>query len=437
MIFLTVILYIWRAFIYPQTVDAPQNWAFSQIPLTQLSFDEIILGYMFSELFLVPDLRKGRIVRCYPRQFGSKNAKGKNQDLLFPLYFLLIFVACSLGCRQKAPTKTDVNAPKDKTTAAETASDTVVVTVNGVDITEGAIEGLIAPQLARLVEQSPNRSPAFIEQYKTLLRQQALEGMIVRRLLDDKVKGANITVTDEEVASRIETMASSQNPPLSLDDFKKKIEGYGQSFEEVKQQVRQGLVYQKFMERQWAGKINVTEEDAKKHYSENKERYEQVRASHILIKPDVSDPNTDPNQASADAKAKLQGLLEQIKDGADFAELAKSHSECPSAVRGGDLDFFKRGTMAPPFEKAAFEMAIDQVSDIVETTFGYHIIKVTDRKDTFEQFKDEVISTLTQMKQSEFAKQYIVSLKAEANIVYPSGQQLQPRGPVFPSPERK
>jgi peptidyl-prolyl cis-trans isomerase C len=181
------------------------------------------------------------------------------------------------------------------------------------------------------------------------------------------------------------------------------------------------------MELQWAGKISVTEEDAKKYYDENAKRFEtpeQIRASHILIGLPPTDPNADPNQAKAQARAKAEDLLKQIKNGADLAELAKAHSTCPSAPNGGDLGFFPRGKTTPPFEKVAFELQVGQVSDVVETEYGFHIIKVTDHKDAgviaFEQAKNDIIRQLTAKKQSEFAEEYINSLKAEANIVFPS-----------------
>ncbi len=376
-------------------------------------------------------------MKSYRGPFKSESVKGKWRSfLLFALYFSLFFVVCSLGCRRKAPSETDANTP-EQAAAAKTASGDVAVTVNGVKIMEAEIEEIIGPQLASLAKQAPNRPPAFIEQYKTVLRQQVLEGAIVRRLLDGEMKEAKIVVTDEDVINWIEARASAQRPPLSLEDFKKKMEGYGQSFDEMKEQVRKGLVYEKFMESQWAGKINVTEEDANDYYSKNEKEYEQVRASHILIKPDVSDPNTDPNEAKATAKAELQGLLKQINDGADFAELAKAHSDDDSAAGGGNLDFFKRPEMEPPFAKAAFELEVGQISDIVETTSGYHIIKVTGRKDSFEHFKDEIIEALTRKKQGEFARDYVKSLKDKANIVYPPGKQPKPTGPIPPGGGRK
>jgi len=355
------------------------------------------------------------------------------------------FTIFSLSCRPKSPAQPDVNkpAPSSERPKAETdvnlagpnttdvtTADSVAVTVNGIDITEGEIEKLIKPQLDMMARQSSNQAPAFVEQLKKMLRQQAVDAMIVGRLLDEKVKEANIVVTEEQVIGRITEMASAQRPPLLFADFKNEIEKKYGSFDRVKQEVQRGLGYEEFMQTQWAGKINVTEEDAKKYYDENPKQFEtpeQVRASHILIKPDTADPNADPNLAKANAKAKIQGLLKQIKEGADFAEVAKANSDCPSAPQGGDLNFFPRGRMTEPFEEVAFKLQIGQLSDIVETSYGYHIIKVTDHKDastiSFEQAKKSIINKLTQKKQTDFAKEYIESLKAKAKIVYPAGKE--------------
>ena len=315
------------------------------------------------------------------------------------------------------------NAPAE--IAAEPDKIGIAVTVNGVDITEAALEVRVAPELKKISERVP---PMFAEPYKRQRIQQVLEGMIIEQLLNEQVRTRKIVVTEEEVTEQIEEMASQQE--LSVEDLKQLVEARGQSFDEVKHRIYRGMGYQKLMEAQFADRINVTEDDAKKYYSENKSKFEtseQVRASHILIKLDTSDPNTDPNEAKADAKAKAHDLLKQVRDGADFAELAKVNSDCPSGARGGDLNFFGRRQMVPPFEKAAFELEVGQVSDIVETQFGYHIIKLTGRKDagitTFEQARDDIFDMLTQEKQGELAKQYVESLKAEANIVYPAGKE--------------
>ena len=306
-------------------------------------------------------------------------------------------------------------------------TDSVAVTVNGVDIYESRVEAELKPQLGQMAARM---SPASLEQYKKRFRTQTLDRMIIEQLLSEEAKKANIVVTEEDVTNQLKQMASQQRPPLSMEDFKALIEGYGKSFEEVKRRIKKGLSYQKLLENQWAGKIDVTQEDAQKYYSGNKRQFEtpeQVKASHILIKPETTDPNSDPNQAKVKARAKAEDLLEQIKAGADFAELAGANSACPSAAKGGDLGFFTRGRMVPPFEKAAFELNVGQVSDVVETRFGYHIIKVTDRNQastkTFEQARDDIMNTLKQTKQGEFAKGYVESLKTAANIVYPPGKE--------------
>lgn len=319
-----------------------------------------------------------------------------------------------------SPAPQHVQPPPPETAPITQPSDVVVI-VSGIDITQGEIEAKIKPRLDRIGAQSAKIPPAFVQR----LKRQAVESMIVELLLDEKVKEADIAVTEEDVIAHLVESGSKQQPPLSLEDIKELIKARGQSFEETKENIRKGLTYQKFMETRWADEINVTEEDAEKYYSENKRFFktpEQVRVSHILIKPDTSDPNTDPNEAKAAAVAKTQDLLEQIKDGADFAELAKSNSACPSAAQGGDVGLRSRGAWVKPFEEAAFKLEVGQVSDVVETRFGYHIIKVIEHQDpnttTFEQARDDIREMLTQRKQGEFAKRYVESLKASANIVY-------------------
>ena len=361
---------------------------------------------------------------------------------------VVFFTAFGLSCKPKSTEQAEPNKPQPEPVkieaeadvnlvepqAPEESADGVAVTVNGVDITEAELQELVKPQLERMAQRAKKLPPAIAQSLEKQIRQQVLDRIIVGRLLEEKAKEVNIVVTEQEVIKQITAIAAAQRPPMTLEELKKKTAEYGQNFDELKQQIRKGMTYQKVVEAQWTGKINITEEDAKKYYDENPTQFEvkeQVRASHILIKPDITDPNNDPNQAKAEAKAKIEGLLKQIKGGADFAELAKANSADPgSAVKGGDLKFFPRGKMEAPFEKAAFELEVGKVSDIVETRFGYHIIKVTDRKDpsttSFEQARNSLIIQLTQRKQAEIANKYIDSLKAEADIVYPPGKEPPP-----------
>jgi peptidyl-prolyl cis-trans isomerase C len=385
---------------------------------------------------------------------------------------VMFFAVCGLSCKQKPSGQADTNIPQQpaqtkieaepkaeaepkeeavaktpetttnltELTAPEEPTNSIAVTVNGVDITEAEVQKIVQPQLARMAQQNQKLPPALKETLEKQFRQQIVDQIIVRQLLEEKAKESNIVISEEDVINQIKQLLSSQRTPMSLEDFKKTTAASGRSFDEIKQQVEKGMVYQKIVDAQSAGEVNITEEDAKKHYDENPTQFEtkeQVRASHILITPKAD--AADPNQEKAKAKAKAEDLLKQIKEGADFAALAKANSDCPSAAKGGDLSFFGKGQMVPPFEKAAFAMETGKVSEVVETRFGYHIIKVTERKaagtTSFEQAKAGLIQQLTQKKQAELTKEYIDSLKAAANIVYPPGKEPTPMAPPMMAPQ--
>ncbi|MHC4706661.1 MAG: peptidylprolyl isomerase [Planctomycetota bacterium] len=314
----------------------------------------------------------------------------------------------------------------------------IAVTVNGIDVNEGDVQREVARQLA-----GSKIPPQFIGGFREQVRKQVIDKMIGQLLVDERIK-EEVLVTENEVIDFIKKIGAAQRPPLlSLEQIKKAIETGPQSFEQVKENVRRRLGYQRLMEPKWAGKVDVTEDDARKYYDENLRLFEspeQVRASHILIKPDTSDPNRDPNEAKAEAKAKAEQLRQMIMDGNDFATLARKHSGCSSARQGGDLGFETRRAWVKPFSDAAFSLKVGQVSGVVETRFGYHIIRTTARRApstvAFEQAKDRIISELSRSKRDEIAKEYVASLKDSANIVYPPGKEPKVSKPRVVTPPK-
>jgi peptidyl-prolyl cis-trans isomerase C len=339
-------------------------------------------------------------------------------------------------------TKTPAALETGKTRSTEVTageakdSDAVAVVVNGVAITESEVQKVIQQALGRLKGQA---TPQLLEMYRQRIRKDVLERLVSERLLEEQIKKKNITVSDEEVEEKVRQLAAQQR--LTIDDLKALLEAYGKSIDDLREQTRLGAAYEKLIESESAGKINVTEREAKEYYEENIKQYaipEQLRASHILISTRPTDPNSDPDKIKAEARAKAESLLKQIKDGADFAELARKHSACPSGKAGGDLGYFTRGKMVPEFEKAAFSLDVGKVSGIVETSFGYHIIKATDRKKattmSFDEAKADIIKTLERKKYEKFINDYIESLKAKATIVYSSvsnsteSEKLTPTG---------
>ncbi len=142
-----------------------------------------------------------------------------------------------------------------------------------------------------------------------------------------------------------------------------------------------------------------------------------MRASHILV---LADEKAD-DATKKKARAQIEAINKRVKAGEDFAKLAQEHSQDGSAAQGGDLSFFERGKMVPPFEQAAFAMKPGEVSDIVTTQFGYHIIKVTDRRAAStvpldEQLTERVRQFLTEQKKQEKAASFVASLKQKSKI---------------------
>jgi peptidyl-prolyl cis-trans isomerase C len=348
------------------------------------------------------------------------------------------------ACRRGTPSapdgnSTDATVPDESATAdatppgdaeAPAAAQTVVATVNGHDISQAALDQRVNQLSRQVAGKLQNLPEPLVAQVQKKIQSEALNALITEQLLWEQVQASGVEVSDAEILAEIERIAAERQPPMTAEQFKSIVESQGGDFEDVKSQFRRGLSYRKFMEKQWAGKLDVTDEEAREYFEEHSEQYdeaEQVRARHILIKPAASDPNADPNEAKVAAREKAEKLRAEIESGADFAALAKEHSSCPSAAQGGDLKFFARGAMVPPFEKAAFALEPGDVSDVVETRFGYHIIKVTDRKAaqaaTFDETKDAIVDEIKEAKRSTISKEYLESLRAEAVIEYPETDQ--------------
>lgn len=299
----------------------------------------------------------------------------------------------------------------------------VAVTVNGEAVTEAQLQAQIDENFRRN-PQMASLPPALLNQLRPALRTQVLDQVIGQILLKQQIEAAGIEVTDGEVLATLEERGAQQNPPLTVEQVRQSAEEEGIGFAQIMDRFRQALALEKLVEPQMAGKTEVTEEEAKAYYDENPTRFdlpETVRASHILLGPTASaDPNSDPN------KAKAEELLAQIKEGADFAELAGTYSiDLGSKGRGGDLDYFPRGATVPEFEEAAFALEPNEVSDVVETQYGYHIIKATGRQDArtipFEEAEPQIVQVLERQKQEQVITDYVQSLKEEATIVYPPG----------------
>lgn len=188
---------------------------------------------------------------------------------------------------------------------------------------------------------------------------------------------------------------------------------------EIKAKIEQSLTVEKFVNQEFFEKTTVTDQETKDYYENNLTAFqtpEQVRASHILIivKEDADD------STKKEARKKLERIRKKIIAGGDFAKFAEKNSDCPSKSKGGDLGYFSRGQMVKPFETVAFSMMPGDVSDIVETQFGYHIIKSMDKKHSetigYDEARTRIENYLRQVKSQTALTDFLKKAREASKI---------------------
>ena len=291
-------------------------------------------------------------------------------------------------------------------------SDEKVAVVNGVVISRIQFDKELKVHLERVARQGGQITDDKMED----LKKDILEGLIEREVLYQESQKAGIKITDQKVDDQV---AAIKKRFPNEEEFNKALATMGLTEEDVREQIQHGLAIRELIDQKVANKIVITDEETKAYYDANLQFFnqpEEVKASHILIKVE---PTAD-DATKAAARKKIEDLQQKLKDGGDFAELAKENSEGPSNTRGGDLGYFKRGQMVKPFEDAAYSMKIDEVSDLVETRFGYHLIKVYDKKPeqtlAYAEVKDKIAQRLKQEKVEKDATRYVEDLKKGAKI---------------------
>ena len=285
-------------------------------------------------------------------------------------------VLAALACAGEAP-KAPANAAGDPKE--------VIATVGKAKLTRGEVDADVAKFIEARKAQIP---PAQLEAAKQYLAQQFKQQFITKTLLLDEAAKKGVTVTDADVTARANDIikASQGRPgaPTSLDELLSK---HPLGAERARAEFRDSVLINKFVEREIASKIAVDQAEVKKQYDQivsnitqraKAAKPEQVRASHILIK-------TDKSKTEDAAKKEIDALHAQMKDlkgenlAKKFAELAKEKSDCPSKAKGGDLGAFGHGQMVPEFDKAAFSQEVGKLYAPVKTSFGWHLVLVTEK----------------------------------------------------------
>jgi peptidyl-prolyl cis-trans isomerase C len=327
------------------------------------------------------------------------------------IWALAVLAAAVLGCAQDSKTAEKKDAPK-------TGKDEMgipygpIAKVNDVEISREPFLKEYKAMLDRYSKAKHEVKPALKERLKDNIVRRLVDGEIIRQ----QAAKMNVTVPDEEFNKKWEEHRARYGDDPTFKSF---LEKAGTSEEDLKEQFRHNLL----RERVFAAvsdAVKVTDEQLREFYEKNKDRFdepEQVHASHILIRLPA---NATPEQKKK-ALASAQSIAKQAKQkGADFAKLAEQHSEDATKSRGGDLGWFPRGRMVKPFEDAAFALKDGEISQPIETTFGYHIIKRLGfkgpSKKSFEDVKEKIERQVVARERNEAIRVALQKWKDEARV---------------------
>lgn len=294
--------------------------------------------------------------------------------------------------------------------------DKVAAVVNRDIIALSEVQQRAAPELSRLAGERDARKRA---DQRAQLMKQALDVLIAEKLIEAEIRELGLTVTPAEVE---EAMADvrKQNNVTDEAQFTQLLQREGYTLQSYREFLGKQIARGRLMQMKVSAKVKVSEEDLKAAYAQYAKmegEEQEVHARHILVSVD---PKATPEQVEAARQKALAIMEEARRPGMDFEALARARSEGPSAADGGDLGFFRRGVMVPAFEKAAFSLKVGEVSEPIRTNFGWHVLKVEEKRGVgvtpYEEMRARLEQQLRQEKTEKFVDQYVQELRKKAVI---------------------
>ena len=304
-----------------------------------------------------------------------------------------------------------------------------VAVVDGIEIKKSELVDAFNAVLAQSGKKPDEISnEQALDGYRAILNDLIIDKLLTK--LSDKQEVSDADVT--EAFNKFKAQFQSEN------QMNEEIKHAGQSLDKINANIRASLKEQKWIDAQIAGKVSVTDADEQEFYDKHPDYFkvpDTVRASHILI---AVPENAKPEEV-AEKEKKAKEIAAKVKKGDDFAKLAKENSEDPgSKESGGDLNFFAKDRMVPEFADAAFKMNKGDISDPVKTQFGFHIIKVTDKKEArtipFPEVKEKIAAYLKDAKHKTAIEEYITQLRAKADVKI---NLPEPEKKAAPAPDEK
>lgn len=289
--------------------------------------------------------------------------------------------------------------------------DVVVAEVNGVKLTERDLTDVFR----EMIPQTSYHGTISAEKIEAV-KQEALDELIKRELYYQEAKRQKLKVDSAKVKERY---AGIENRFRNKEEFKKALEAEGLTEKELKASIEKLLLVNRLYDEEVVKKAAVSESFLRDYYKKNQDNFmrpESIHLRHIIIK--VSEGATPKERE--EMKARAEEVARKAKAGEDFAQLAWDYSMDQYAVKGGDIGFIHKGRLTPEVEKAAFSLKPGEVSDVIQTKYGYHIIKVEEKipstKLTFDEAKGNLKKELEEKNTKELYESLNARLKAAAVI---------------------
>lgn len=342
---------------------------------------------------------------------GSKEEK-KAQDASPVMAPAPVF---SMAPEPTAAAPTVAPATPQPVASAKSAAADIAVEVDGIKLTKSQLEEDLKKRVETLKAQIPSES---LDQAKVEIRRGLIDEFIVRHLLTKEMGAKKVTATEKEIVEVLESVKAQLPAGVTMDELLKKNKLDAAM---MREEIGMNIRINKLVMQELGGKVKITDKEITDFYNKNIEQFkrkETVHARHILVAKTAG----DTDKIKAEKKSKAEELRKQLVSGADFADLAKKHSDCPSKKGGGDLGTFSRGQMVKPFEDAVFSQEKNAIGPVVETEFGYHVIQVLERQGAQVakldgETKPQIQAALERQQQQGAYDAMIKRLKAGANIV--------------------
>lgn len=289
----------------------------------------------------------------------------------------------------------------------------VVATVNGEEITRAELDQRLEEAKASMALQGVDLEGEEGKYLLKLMEEEILYQLIQERVIMQEAEKQGISIDPKRAEEQLNQMKEA----YGAENFQQMLKSQKLNEARLKEYILFGLTADELYKKVTA-KVEVSDSEVKEFFEKDKENQIKVKVSHILAKAPEGEATQEELEA---ARKKAEGWIKQLEKGADFAQLAKEQSDEPAAkTTGGALpDYFSKADSPydPDFTAACFKIAEGEFSkEPVKTSFGYHVIKVEDRKDTFEQLKDELKEKILADKKSEVWRNYLTELMDKAKV---------------------